>query len=140
GWLRRLAELQRERGDVDDAVDTVERLLRLDPHSEPAYVQRMSLAAEARDAAAVEAAFMRCADALRYEFGCKPSRATEAAYLALREQAQSPPPAAGEDRPRALARVAAAPDIRVAASSRSAVAQATPRRGAATSVGRSGRG
>src|SRR5262249_59759575 len=87
--LARLAELQRERGDVEDAVDTVERLLRLDPHSEPAYVQRMSLAAEARDAAAVEAAFMRCADALRYEFGCKPSRATEAAYLALPQPAHS---------------------------------------------------
>jgi len=127
--LTRLAELQRERGDVDDAVDTVERLLRLDPHSEPAYVQRMSLAAEARDTTAIEAAFMRCADALRHEFGCKPGRATEAAYLALREQARLPPAAAGEDRPMPLARVAAALDIRFASSSGSAVAYATLGRG-----------
>ena len=132
--LARLAERQRERGDVDDAVDTVERLLRLDPHSEPAYVQRMSLAAAARDAAAVEAAFTRCADALRYEFGCKPSRATEAAYLALREQAQSPPAAAREDRAMPLARVAAALDIRFASSSGSAVAYATLGRGSETIV------
>jgi len=132
--LARLAELQRERGDVDDAVDMVERLLRLDPHSEPAYVQRMSLAAEARDGAGVEAVFMRCADALRHEFGCKPSRATEAAYLALREQAQSPPAAAREDRLIPLARVAAALDIRFASSSGSAVAYATLGRGSETIV------
>ena len=129
--LARLAERQRERGDVDDAVDTVERLLRLDPHSEPAYVQRMSLAAAARDAAAVEAAFTRCADALRYEFGCKPSRATEAAYLALRERAQSPPEVAREDRP---ARVGSTLDIRFASSSGSAVAYATLGRGSETIV------
>jgi len=131
--LTRLAEQQRERGDVDDAVDTVERRLRLDPYSEPAYVQRMSLAAEARDATTVEATFIRCADALRHEFGCKPSRATEAAYLALREQAQSPPAAAREDRP-TLARVAAALDIRFASSSGGAVAYATLGRGRETIV------
>jgi DNA-binding SARP family transcriptional activator/pimeloyl-ACP methyl ester carboxylesterase len=123
--LGRMAEAQRARGDTDDALDTLERLLRLDPYSEPAYVQRMSLAAAMRDAAGVEGIFMRCADALRAEFGSKPSRATEEAYLHLRELAARPRDAA-----------ASAPhtdvpplDIRFASSAAGTVAYATIGRG-----------
>jgi DNA-binding SARP family transcriptional activator/pimeloyl-ACP methyl ester carboxylesterase len=86
--LVRTAEIQGERGEFEDAVDTLERLLRLDPFCEPAHVQRMSIAAAMGDTTGVEAAFMRCAEALRQEFGCKPSRATEEAYLQLRHESQ----------------------------------------------------
>jgi pimeloyl-ACP methyl ester carboxylesterase/DNA-binding SARP family transcriptional activator len=87
--LVRLAEQQRARQRFDAAIDTVERLLRVDPFSEPAHVLRMTLAADARDAAGVDAAFMRCADALRAEFGTKPAAATERAYSECLSRAAS---------------------------------------------------
>jgi DNA-binding SARP family transcriptional activator/pimeloyl-ACP methyl ester carboxylesterase len=123
--LGRMADAQRARGDIDDAVDTLERLLRLDAYSEPAYVQRMSLAAAIRDAAGVEAAFTRCADALRAEFGSKPGPATEQAYLQLRELAARPRDAVASAAP------AHAPplDIRFASSTAGTVAYATIGRG-----------
>jgi DNA-binding SARP family transcriptional activator/pimeloyl-ACP methyl ester carboxylesterase len=88
--LTRIAELQRAAGALDEAGETLERLLRLDPFCEPAYALRMAICAEAGDAAGVEAQFARCADALRAEFGCKPSAATEAAYLRCSRQAAAP--------------------------------------------------
>jgi pimeloyl-ACP methyl ester carboxylesterase/DNA-binding SARP family transcriptional activator len=123
--LVRLADAQRARGDNDDAVDTLERLLRLDPCSEPACVQRMSLAAAMSDVTGVEAIFMRCADALRAEFGSKPSRATEEAYLQARGLAAAPRDAA------AIAPRTVSPplDIRFASSTAGTVAYATIGRG-----------
>lgn len=123
--LCRMAEAQRARGDTDDAVDTLEKLLRLDPCSEPAYVQRMSLAAAVRDVTGVETVFMRCADALRAEFGSKPSRATEEAYLQARGLAAAPRDAAASaPRP-----VSPPLDIRFASSPAGTVAYATIGRG-----------
>jgi DNA-binding SARP family transcriptional activator/pimeloyl-ACP methyl ester carboxylesterase len=123
--LRRMAEAQRARGDTDDAVDTIERLLRLDPYSDTAYVLRMSLAAEMRDPAGVENIFMRCADALRAEFGSKPGQATEQAYLQLRELAARPRDAAAGAPRTDAARL----DIRFASSTAGSVAYATIGRG-----------
>jgi pimeloyl-ACP methyl ester carboxylesterase/DNA-binding SARP family transcriptional activator len=123
--LGRMAEAQRGRGDIDDAVDTLERLLRLDPCSEPAYVQRMALAAAMRDAAGVESIFVRCADTLRAEFGSKPSRATEEAYLQSRALAAAP-----RDATAIAPRTVPPPlDIRFASSAAGTVAYATIGRG-----------
>lgn len=94
--LTRIADLQRSANAPDAAGATLERLLRLDPYNEPAYVLRMAVCAEAGDAAGVEAVFARCAEALRAEFGCKPSAATEAAYLRASRQAAAPPDASAE--------------------------------------------
>lgn len=87
-FLVRLAERQRTQGRRDEAADTAERLLGVDPYSEPAYVLRMALAADARDAAGVDAVFTRCADALRAEFGTKPSTTTESAFVESRARAE----------------------------------------------------
>jgi len=86
-FAQRGAALQRD-GDIEAAIDAVERWLRLDPLSEPAHVRLMELHAALGHAAGVEAAFTRCADALRAEFGSKPGAATEQAYLALRQGLQ----------------------------------------------------
>jgi pimeloyl-ACP methyl ester carboxylesterase/DNA-binding SARP family transcriptional activator len=123
--LVRMADAQRARGETDDAVDTLERLLRLDPCSEPAHVQRMALAAAVRDAAGVEAVFMRCADALRAEFGSKPSRATEEAYLQARALAAAPRDANAS----APGTVSPPLDVRFASSPTGTVAYATIGRG-----------
>jgi len=92
-FAQRSVALQRE-GHLDAAIDAVERWLRIDPLSEPAHVRLMELQATLGHAAGVEAAFTRCADALRAEFGSKPGVATERAYLALRQGLQGHAPAA----------------------------------------------
>ena len=123
--LGRMADAQRARGDTDGAVDTLERLLRLDPCSEPACVQRMALAAAMRDVTGVETIFMRCADALRAEFGSKPGRATEEAYLQARALAAAPRDATASAPPTASSPI----DIRFASSAAGTVAYATIGRG-----------
>ena len=112
--LTRIAELQRAAGELAEAGQTLERLLRLDPFSEPAYVLRMAICAEAGDAAGVEAQFARCADALRAEFGCKPSAATEAAYLRCSRQAAAPASASAAEPPPLDVRFAQGPQGTVA--------------------------
>lgn len=88
--LSRLAQLHRARGASGAAVAACEQLIRMDAFAEPAYVLRMQLAADLHDVGGVESAFERCAQALRAEYGCKPSRETEAAYLRARELAAGP--------------------------------------------------
>lgn len=87
--LARLAELQRTQRRHDAAIETVERLLRVDPYSEQAYVLRMRLSADVGDVNGVEAVFVRCADQLRAEFGTRPAALTERAYLECRAGAAS---------------------------------------------------
>lgn len=112
--LTRIAELQRAAGALAAAGETLERLLRLDPFCEPAYALRMAICAEAGDAAGVEAQFARCADALRAEFGCKPSAATEAAYLRCSRQAAVPAPGPADEPPPLEVRFAHGPQGTVA--------------------------
>lgn len=97
--LTRITEMHRAAGSPAQAAVTAEQLLRLDPFCEPAYVLRMAICADAGDAAGVEAQFARCAQALRGEFGCKPSAVTEAAYLRFSAQAAAPAPAQDEPPP-----------------------------------------
>ncbi len=89
--LTHLAGMQRARGDLAAAVRSAEKLLRLDVYCEPAYVMLMRLHAAQGNAAGVEASFMRCADALRGEFGSKPGARTEQAYLDIRQGLQQAP-------------------------------------------------
>lgn len=87
-WFAQRSVALQHAGDVDAAIDAVERWLRLDPLSEPAHVRLMELHAALGHAAGVEASFTRCADALRAEFGSRPGAATEQAYLCLRQGLQ----------------------------------------------------
>lgn len=83
--MTRLIESLAQRGDVDAALGLAEKLLALDPHHEPSYVLLMQLQAQRGNASGVEAVFMRCADALRAEYGIKPGVQTEHAYLRIVE-------------------------------------------------------
>ena len=115
--LRYMAQWQGFSGDAAAALGTAEKLIRLDPYSEPAYVLMMQLHATQRSVSGVEATYMRCADVLRAEFGIRPSPTTDQAYLALLRTAKelSGPAALGEE----------APSLRFATSARSTVAYAT---------------
>jgi pimeloyl-ACP methyl ester carboxylesterase/DNA-binding SARP family transcriptional activator len=83
--MTRLIESLAQRGEFDAAFGLAEKLLALDPHHEPSYVLLMQLQAQRGNASGVEAAFTRCADALRAEYGIKPGVQTEHAYLCIVE-------------------------------------------------------
>lgn len=83
--LERLVDALAARGELPQALECAEALLELDAYSEPAYVQLMQLHARHGHAAGVEAAYTRCAEVLRAEFGIRPGPRTEEAYLRLTE-------------------------------------------------------
>lgn len=111
--LDRLAQALGQRGDHDQAIAMAEALLSLDPCNEPGHVLLMRLQAARGNPAGVEAAFVRCADVLRAEFGIKPGPQTEAAYLEVRA-----------DLLRAKASSHQAPELRFAESAQGTVAYA----------------
>lgn len=119
--LTRLAEQQRAQGRGDEAACTAERLLKIDPYAESAYVLRMALAADCNDGAGVDAVFTRCAQALRAEFGTKPSPATEQAFVDARQRAAR----SSEKRPQAPAVHDIAMQVRFAVAEHGPVAYAT---------------
>jgi pimeloyl-ACP methyl ester carboxylesterase/DNA-binding SARP family transcriptional activator len=67
------------------ALDLVEVLVALDLYREPSYVLLMQLHALQGHSAGVEAAYTRCAELLRAEFGIRPGPHTERAYVRLTE-------------------------------------------------------
>lgn len=73
-------------GQTNAALHWAERLIALDRYCETSYVTLMRLHAAEGNRTGVDAAFMRCAQELRDEFGGKPAPATERAYLALMEE------------------------------------------------------
>jgi len=83
--LERVIDALARRGQFPDALELAEHLLALDPYREPGYVLLMQLHAQQGDSAGVEAAYARCADALRAEFGIRPGPRTEAAWLRMTE-------------------------------------------------------
>ena len=83
--LERLIDALGRCGDFASALDLAEVLIALDAYREPSYVLLMQLHALQGHSAGVEAAFMRCAEALRAEFGIKPGPQTEKAYLRMTE-------------------------------------------------------
>lgn len=86
--LERTVDALGRRGDFASALELAEVLIGLDPYHEPSYVLLMQLHALQGHSAGVEAAFTRCADALRAEFGIKPGPQTERAYLRMTEDLQ----------------------------------------------------
>jgi len=123
--LMRLADQQRGQRRYDAAINTVEQLLRVDPYSEAAYIQRMAIAADVGDPGGVDAAFTVCVQSLRAEFGTKPAAATERCYCESRARAAAPPARACEpgDEPGEPI------DVRFALGKLGAVAYATVGRG-----------
>jgi len=83
--LERVVDALARRAQFADALELVEHLLALDPYREPSYVLLMQLHALQGHGAGVEAAYTRCADLLRAEFGIRPGPSTEAAYVRLTE-------------------------------------------------------
>ncbi|MFO1225247.1 MAG: alpha/beta fold hydrolase [Burkholderiaceae bacterium] len=83
--LERLIDALGQRGEFAPALDLAEALIALDPYREPSHVLLMQLHALQGHSAGVEAAYTRCAEVLRAEFGIKPGPHTERAYLRLTE-------------------------------------------------------
>ena len=83
--LERVIDALGGRGEFAAALELAENLIALDPWSEPGYVLLMQLHAMQGHGAGVEAAYARCADALRAEFGILPGPRTEAAYARIAE-------------------------------------------------------
>ena len=86
--LERLVETLGRRGEFASALELAEVLLALDAYREPSYVLLMQLHALQGDRAGVEAAYARCAEVLRAEFGIPPGPTTERAYVRMTEDLQ----------------------------------------------------
>ena len=78
--LEQVVDASTRRGEFAPALDQAERLIALDPFREPSYVLLMQLHARQGHSAGVEAAYARCAEVLRAEFGIRPGPQTERAY------------------------------------------------------------
>jgi pimeloyl-ACP methyl ester carboxylesterase/DNA-binding SARP family transcriptional activator len=86
--LERLIDALGGRGEFASALELAEVLVALDVYREPSYVLLMQLQTLQGHSAGVEAAFTRCAEVLRAEFGIKPGPHTESAYLRMTEDLQ----------------------------------------------------
>lgn len=83
--LERLIDTLGRRSEFAAGLDLAEVLVALDLYREPSYVLLMQLHALQGHSAGVEAAYTRCAELLRAEFGIRPGPQTERAYLRLTE-------------------------------------------------------
>jgi len=83
--LEQVVDASLRRGEPAAALDLAERLIALDRLREPSYVLLMQLHARQGHSAGVEAAYARCADVLRAEFGIRPGPQTERAYERITE-------------------------------------------------------
>ena len=83
--LERLIDALGRRNEFPSALDLAEALIALDAYREPSYVLLMQMHALQGHRAGVEAAYTRCAEVLRAEFGIKPGPQTEKAYVRLTE-------------------------------------------------------
>lgn len=89
--LERVVDALAQRAGPDDlaaALDLADILVALDAYREPSYVLLMRLHALQGHGAGVEAAYTRCAEVLRAEFGVRPSPQTDTAYLRMTENLQ----------------------------------------------------
>ncbi|HEY9027448.1 MAG TPA: alpha/beta fold hydrolase [Burkholderiaceae bacterium] len=86
--LERVIDACGRRGEFAAAADLAERLIALDPWREPSYVLLMQLHALQGHGAGVAAAYARCADVLRAEFGIGPGPQTESAYRRMTDDLQ----------------------------------------------------
>jgi len=81
--LERLIDALASRSDFAAAMELADVLVALDVYREPSYVALMQLHALQGHSAGVEATYTRCAEALRAEFGIRPSPHTENAYVRM---------------------------------------------------------
>lgn len=105
--LQRLAERSIATGDIALALRAGERLVALDPLAERGYATLMVALGHLGDAAAIEAAYFRCAGLLRGEYGVAPSAVVETAYASASAMARARPPTAAEEAAGAAAGTAA---------------------------------
>ena len=83
--LERVIDALGRRGAFAPALELAEALIALDVYREPSHVLLMQLHALQGHSAGVEAAYARCAELLRAEFGIAPGPSTERAYLRITE-------------------------------------------------------
>jgi DNA-binding SARP family transcriptional activator len=88
--LQRLALRWLDDGDPAAAATAAERVIQLDPCTEPAHASLIAARAALGDAAGVESAYIECADTLRRELGIRPSTALERAYADAVARAAAP--------------------------------------------------
>ena len=86
--LERLVDELGRRDEFASALELAQALVALDTTHEPSHVALMQVHALQGQGTGVEAAYMRCAEVLRAEFGIRPSPRTEAAYLRMIEDVQ----------------------------------------------------
>ena len=89
--FEQLLAFEREAGELEKAVKTAQRLLRLDPSHEKAHRELMRLYADqGREAAALEQ-YQHCRAALERELGIKPGAETEQLYQDILQRHGGPP-------------------------------------------------
>jgi len=86
--IERVVDALAGSGEFAAALELAETLLSLDACREPSHVLLMRLHALQGHSAGVEAAYTRCAEVLRAEFGIRPGPQTEAAYLRMTQDLQ----------------------------------------------------
>ena len=84
--LRRLAEIQKQRGDAAGAIDALKRLVAYDPLQEEAHAELMRLYAAAGQTALVRQQFQELETALRDNLGDAPAEATQRLFAELRKR------------------------------------------------------
>ena len=88
--LERLVDELGRQGEFAPALELAHALVSLDETHEPSHVALMQLHSRQGQRAGVEAAYLRCAEVLRAEFGIRPSARTETAYLRMIEDVKRP--------------------------------------------------
>lgn len=78
--LQQLALRWLEEGELVASTAAAERLIQIDRCAEAGYACLIAVRAALGDSAGVESVYCACADALRHEFGIKPSTVLERAY------------------------------------------------------------
>ncbi len=92
--LAELADLCAARRELSEAISHAERLVRVDPLREQAYLQLMRLHDARGDRAAAIRVYHICSSTMERELGVEPSGPTQAAYEALLPRQPDIPPAA----------------------------------------------
>ncbi|HWE53438.1 MAG TPA: BTAD domain-containing putative transcriptional regulator [Bryobacteraceae bacterium] len=93
--LQRLATLSEERGEFAAGIQWAERLIALDPLSEPGYQLLMRLHAANNDRSSALRAYHQCMRVLRREMGVEPGPSTLALFESLLKADAAPVPVAG---------------------------------------------
>ena len=89
--FEQLLAFEREAGELEKAIETAQRLLKLDPAHEKTHRELMGLYADQGREAAVLEQYQHCRAALERELGVKPGAETEELYQDILQRRGTPP-------------------------------------------------